>query len=183
VILNGIEEIVNRPDLADRAVFLTLEPIPEDKRRPENELWAACEADRPRILGALLDAVVMGLARLPATRLEQLPRMADFAIWATACETALRHQDGTFWEAGTFMNAYAGNIDEAVETVLNANPVATAIRDFMAMQTTTTWTGTATELLDLLGRIVGEKATKAKTWPADAHAAQRQVAPGGDLPA
>jgi hypothetical protein len=29
VILNGIEDIVTRPDLADRAVFLTLEPIPE----------------------------------------------------------------------------------------------------------------------------------------------------------
>jgi hypothetical protein len=35
VILNGIEDIVTRPDLADRAVFLTLEPIPENRRRPE----------------------------------------------------------------------------------------------------------------------------------------------------
>ena len=34
VILNGIEDIVTRPDLADRAVFLTLEPIPEERRRP-----------------------------------------------------------------------------------------------------------------------------------------------------
>ena len=34
VILNGIEDIVERPDLADRAVFLTLEPIPEERRRP-----------------------------------------------------------------------------------------------------------------------------------------------------
>ena len=33
VILNGIEDIVTRPDLADRAVFLTLEPIPEERRR------------------------------------------------------------------------------------------------------------------------------------------------------
>src|SRR5262249_4874279 len=166
VILNGIEEVVERPDLADRAIFLTLEPIPDDKRRLEAELWTAFEADRPRILGALLDAVVTGLARLPATRLERLPRMADFAIWATAWETALRHQDGMFWEAGTFMKAYAGNIDEAVETVLNANLIATAVRTFMATQTT--WTGTATDLLDLLGRIVGEKAAKSKTWPDDA---------------
>src|SRR5262245_32538178 len=36
------------------------------------------------------------------------------------------------------------------------------------MATQTTWTGTATDLLDLLGRVVGEKATKAKTWPVDA---------------
>src|SRR4030095_2437794 len=38
VILNGIEDIVARPALADRAVFLTLEPIPEGRRRPEEEL-------------------------------------------------------------------------------------------------------------------------------------------------
>jgi hypothetical protein len=80
VILNGIEDIVTRPDLADRAVFLTLEQIPEERRRPEQELWAAFEAERPRILGVLLDTVVGGLRRLPETRLEKLPRMADFAM-------------------------------------------------------------------------------------------------------
>ena len=62
VSLNGIEDIVTRPDLADRGLFLTLEPIPEERRRPEAELWAAFEAERPRILGALLDAVAKGLA-------------------------------------------------------------------------------------------------------------------------
>jgi hypothetical protein len=40
MILNGIEDIVARPDLADRAIFLTLEPIPEEQRRPEQELLA-----------------------------------------------------------------------------------------------------------------------------------------------
>jgi hypothetical protein len=41
VILNGIEEIITKPDLADRTLFLTLEPIPEERRRPEQDLWAA----------------------------------------------------------------------------------------------------------------------------------------------
>ena len=121
VILNGIEEIVTRPDLADRAVFLTLQPIPEEHRRPEQELWAAFDAERPRVLGVLLDAVVEGLKRLPETRLEKLPRMADFALWATACETAL-------WPGGTFWSAYCGNRDEAVEGVIDADPIATAVR-------------------------------------------------------
>jgi hypothetical protein len=80
VILNGIEDFVTRPDLADRAVFLTLEPIPEERRRPEGELWAAFEAERPRILGALLDAVVEGLKRLSETLLPKLPRMADVGL-------------------------------------------------------------------------------------------------------
>jgi hypothetical protein len=48
-------------------VFLTLQPIPEEHRRPEQELWTAFDAERPRVLGALLDAVVEGLKRLPQT--------------------------------------------------------------------------------------------------------------------
>jgi len=156
VILNGIEEIVTRPDLADRAVFLTLEPIPEENRRPEAELWAAFEAERPRLLGVLLDAVVEGLKRLPDTRLERLPRMADFALWATACETAL-------WPAGTFWSAYCGNRAEAVEGVIDADPIATAVRSMMA--TRTVWTGNASDLLDALGEVAGDRGVKSKTWP------------------
>ena len=57
VVLNGIEDIVTRPDLADRGLFLTLEPIPEERRKPEKALWAAFNHARPQILGALLDAV------------------------------------------------------------------------------------------------------------------------------
>jgi hypothetical protein len=156
VILNGIEDIVTRPDLADRAIFLTLAPIPEDRRRPEAELWASFEAERPRILGILLDVVVEGLKRLPATRLPRLPRMADFAVWATACETSL-------WPAGTFGSAYCGNRDEAIAGVIDADPVAAAVRAMIAAQTE--WTGTASDLLDALGEFVGERIVKSKTWP------------------
>jgi hypothetical protein len=156
VILNGIEDIVTRPDLADRAVFLTLEPIPEDRRRPEQELWAAFEAERPRILGVLLDTVAKGLAELPRTKLDKLPRMADFALWATACETAL-------WPSGTFWSAYCGNRDEAVEGVIEADPIAAAVR--AVMTTRTEWTGTASELLGALAEMAGERVAKAKTWP------------------
>jgi len=157
VILNGIEDIVTRPDLADRAVFLTLEPIPEERRRPEAELWAAFEAERPRILGVLLDAVAEGLKRLPEIRLPKLPRMADFALWASACETAM-------WPTGTFWSAYCGNRDEAVEGVIDADPVAAAVRGFMAT-TRTVWTGNASNLLGALGEMVGERVTKSKAWP------------------
>jgi hypothetical protein len=40
IILNGIEDIITRPDLADRTMFLTLEAIPEDRRQSKEELWA-----------------------------------------------------------------------------------------------------------------------------------------------
>jgi hypothetical protein len=156
VILNGIEDIVTRPDLADRALFLTLEAIPEDRRRPEAELWAAFETERPCLLGVLLDAVSEGINRLPGTNLEKLPRMADFALWATACEPLL-------WRAGTFWKAYCGNRDEAVDSVIDADPIAAAVGVLMVARTL--WTGTASELLGALGEQVGERGVKTKTWP------------------
>jgi hypothetical protein len=156
IILNGIEDIVARPDLADRALFLTLEPIPEDRRRLEKELWAAFEAERPRILGVLLDAVAKGLAMLPQTRLDKLPRMADFAHWATACETAL-------CPAGTFWAAYCGNRDDAVENVIEADPIATVVRALMTARTE--WKGTASDLLGALAAVAGERVAKSKSWP------------------
>jgi hypothetical protein len=61
ILLNGIEDIVSRADLGDRAIFLTLAPIGEAQRRAESELWRQFENARPRILGALLDAVAHGL--------------------------------------------------------------------------------------------------------------------------
>ena len=128
VMLNGIDEIIDRPDLADRCILLTLEPIPGKSRKSEEELWAAFETARPSILGALLDGVVKGLIMLPETKLKKLPRMADFARWATACETAA-------WPAGTFEAAYCDNREAAVEGVLESDLVAVALRAFVAKRT------------------------------------------------
>src|SRR4029077_6885781 len=94
-VLKGIEEVTPRPDLAGRAILLTLAPIAERQRRPETALWREFELARPRILGALLDAAAHGLQMLPQVRLQRLPRMADFALWATACETGFR-SEGAF---------------------------------------------------------------------------------------
>jgi hypothetical protein len=70
----------------------------ERSRAPHRGGRATSEC--PRILGVLLDAVAKGLGELPHTKLDKLPRMADFALWATACETAL-------WPKGTFCSAYS----------------------------------------------------------------------------
>jgi len=138
ILLNGIENVVSRADLADRAIFLTLAPIAEQQRRSEAELWREFERARPAILGALLDAVAHGLRTLPRVRLERLPRMADFAIWATACETAL-------WPSGTFVRCYETNRRASIDDVVDADPVAACVREIMAERST--WTGSATDLL------------------------------------
>jgi hypothetical protein len=138
IILNGIEDVVTRPDLADRGLFVTLRPISEAQRRPEQELWRKFELARPRLLGALLDAVSHGLQALPQVNLDRLPRMADFAIWASACESAL-------WPVGTFARAYAANRRRAIEDAIDADPVAACVRALMAERGA--WTGSAADLL------------------------------------
>ena len=165
LILNGIDEVVARGDLADRAIFLTLSAIREADRKPEGELRARFEEARPRILGALLDALVEGMSRLPDVRLDRLPRMADFATWAVACESAI-------FEEGAFMQAYTGNRADAVESVIDADPVASAIRELMRDRES--WEDTATELLNALARIAGESVTEGKGWPANGQVLSRE---------
>ena len=89
IILNGIEEVVERPDLAERALFATCEPIAEEARKSDEEVWAELRRGARLDLGALLDAVSIGLRNAPSLRPPLLPRMADFAKWAIACEPAL----------------------------------------------------------------------------------------------
>jgi len=47
--------------------------------------------------------------------------------------------------------------------VIDADPVATAIRALMTRRTV--WTGTASDLLEALGELVGERGVNSKTWP------------------
>ena len=107
-------------------------------------------------LGALLDATVHGLRTLPGLRLTSLPRMADFALWATACERGL-------WPATTFARAYDANRRAAVERIIEADPVAVCVRALMAERNS--WAGTASDLLRVaagLARVVSEQSAG---WP------------------
>jgi hypothetical protein len=155
ILLNSIEDVIRRPDLGDRAIVLTLSPISEAQRRPETELWREFERVRPRILGALLDAVVHGLRAVGRVDLERLPRMADFAIWATACETAL-------WPDGTFARAYAANRRAAIESMIEADPLATCVRTIVGERSN--WTGTASDLLRLCAQQAHADVSMSPPW-------------------
>src|SRR5262249_6566855 len=144
----------------DRSLFFPLEPIPDECRRTEEELWAAWEPVRPRVLGGLLDAVSAGLRLLPGVYLDRLPRMADFARWAEAVGRGLG------WPDGAALAAYRGVIGDAVQLDLEASPVAAVLLEMLAQEPT--WTGTAADLLQRLTALAGDRA-QVKGWPARPH--------------
>jgi ERF superfamily len=87
-----------------------------------------------------LTAADAKLDMLPYFRLKRLPRMADFAIWATACESA-------FQPAGTFEAAYSSNRRAGIENIVDTDPVASLVREIMADRAQ--WRGTASDLLQI----------------------------------
>jgi hypothetical protein len=118
--------------------------IAEKDRRAEDELNAQLAEMTPRVLGALYDAVSGALREMPRTVLDSVPRMADFAKWSTAAETALG------WTRGTALGVYRRNRGELVESSLEADAVAVAVRSLLEKRADSSWSGTAADLYDAL---------------------------------
>jgi hypothetical protein len=124
IIMNGIEDgIVSQGDLLNRTIMVTL--TPPDEYMAEEDLDELFREKHPSILGALLTVASVALRDRRRVRLDNTPRMADFAKWLTAAEPVLG------WEQGTFMDIYAENQASATSIVMEASPVAKAIVQFM----------------------------------------------------
>jgi len=158
VIVNGIDTLAVAGDFRDRSIIIELPPIPSDERRTEKTLYRALERARPKVLGALLDAVSAALGNLDRVELKQKPRMPDFAVWVAAAEEALG------WEHGAFMRAHIGNRAEANEIALANDPVAEALRRVVDRHGELS--GTTTELLGVLSTEVSDQIKRSKSWPA-----------------
>jgi hypothetical protein len=140
MILNSIDDVATRPDLADRCLHLLLPPM--TARRTEAELDRQFEIDAPLILGALLDAVSRSLRDRDGLTLNPRPRMFDSAKWAGAGLPVLG------FEAAELVAALQRNRKDMFETALEASPVGLALVKYMEERPT--WTGKADHLLALL---------------------------------
>ena len=147
--------------------FFHVPVISETRYATEAAIWTRFERQRPRILGALLDALSRGLQSHADVRPEPLPRMADFAAWAVACEPVE--------SAGAFLRAYRRNRAEAVASVIDASPVASAIRTWMKALGASSWTGEAVHLYRELTRTADRAGLLERGWPANAQALSRRL--------
>lgn len=159
VIINGIGDVASRPDLLDRALCITLRPIPDERRRTESAILADFLDRSPQILGAFLDVLVSALHRLPTVRLSSLPRMADFATLAVAGEKALG------LTAGSFLKVYSGNHTAIQAAAIEASVLTEPL--LRLLDRDPRFEGPAKDLLEKLNQppITDDDTRRRREWP------------------
>ena len=156
LVLNAIPDLgAARPDFLDRALIVEFNDIKPEQRRDERQFWIGFEKACPRILGALLDAVVIGLGNLPNVSLKRLPRMADFATWATACERGLNIG------SGEFLRLYEVNQLGGQNLALESSPLFEPLKKLSLAG----FQGSTAELFNSLNSITNEGTRRSVRWP------------------
>lgn len=138
VILNGIDDLASRPDLAERSLLVELDPITH--RRTEADLRRMYERSAGRIFGAVLESLRLAMRDAKSIDIGSKPRMADFATWAAAAMPALG------FTAHDFLVAYRSSIRSATLGAIEASPVATAVIE-LSERNPAGWQGTVGGLL------------------------------------
>lgn len=164
VILTGITDVVTAPDLLDRCLLVELDAISKVDRRTERVLNARWSEAQPSVLGALCSAVSEALREQDRVKIDELPRLADWATWATAAEPSLG------LERGAIIAALDDQAGEATEIALDASIIAQPIRELLLSEPLRTWKGSSGDLLAALNRQVDLAVSRDKSWPKTARA-------------
>jgi hypothetical protein len=160
LIFNAIPDLgTARPDFLDRALIVEFLSIKPEIRRDEAQFWREFSERQPRILGALLYATVAALRNLPQVELELPPRLADFALWVSACEEALG------MKAVEAMVACQANCSAARDVAIEASPLYVPLAEFAREA----FTGTVAELHTRLDSMVSDAMRRSVRWPKASH--------------
>ena len=120
IILNGITQIADQPDLIDRSIFINIPVIDKNTRKPEKELLNSMNSLNPMILGKICSAL-SAILRNKKKEYDHLPRMADFAKFVSRAEEELG------WEEGSFVGAINANRREAHEEMYEYDPLLSLV--------------------------------------------------------
>jgi len=143
-LINGIDDIATRSDLADRSIVVNLPYIPNTARKSEGNFWREFEQDKPLIFSGLINGIISGLKYKDSIHLKEKPRMADTVEWVTACERGLNME-------GKFLKAFNQNQQDQVLLAIEASPVGLAI--LKLMENNRTFKATPVGLLEKLEQI------------------------------
>jgi hypothetical protein len=156
ILLNGIGDLTTRGDLLDRSIVINL-PTLKDKA-DEGKFWTEFEEAKPRILGALLDAVCQVLKNFDSVDLTGCDiRMMDFAKVGVAVEEFLGLSEGTF--VGICNENYKNSNKIAFENNPVANVIIELVNEMGKLE------GTATTLYSLVYEKADDPTRRNRAFP------------------
>ena len=166
IMLNGINLVAERDDLLDRSIIIRLDRISKDNRKEEAEFWNEFQEELPYILGSLFNVIAKAMEIHPNVKLDNLPRMADFARWGYALTEAMGIS------GDKFLNIYYDNIAKTNEEAVLSNMVSSAVLEFMEGRKS--WKGTASVLFDELTNL-DVSHEKDKNWVKNPQMLSREI--------
>jgi hypothetical protein len=162
---NGINISLTEPDALDRSMMIELDRIAKENRRVESDIMAEFLRLRPKLLGYIFDTLVKTLQIKPTVKLNDLPRMADSALWGEAIARAMGYKDLEFIQA-YYQNIGKQNI-EAIENHPLGQTIAKFYEEEIQAKSKASWEGQPAKLLEQL-EIVAQRHkinTNHKLWP------------------
>ncbi len=171
LVLNGISVVMTMPDLLDRSILIELERIPKHERKTEKAVLDGFNEDLPKIIGLCFKTLSKAMALFGTKKVENLPRMADFAEWGYYIALALGKQ------GEDFIVAYENNQIITNEFAVTSNPLADAIVRFMDEVKEDQWKGTATQLFKELNNVAEKEKidTKDRSYPKSSSILSRRI--------
>jgi hypothetical protein len=158
-VMNGIHPFIDQPDLAQRCLTLTLQPLAARDRTTEQQLREDFQRDLPVIFRGVLNLIADILKHLPDVTALHPERMLEFCHWLAAMEKALGMPEGQL------QRAYSDNLIGAMQDTLQDNPLADAVMQFAQKPGQVSWTGTPTDLLVQLRQYVPAQILPTVEWP------------------
>ena len=117
IVMNGINQLVTRPDLADRTICIELSRV---QYVDDTTLKSAWDRDYPKLMGALYSLLAGTLRELDNVQLAKLPRMGTYAKLGVAMTRAMGLD-------ADFLATYNRNRDDVVRRGVDSSPVALAL--------------------------------------------------------
>ena len=132
-------------------MLIELQRIKNENTKQDAEIMAEFLELRPKLLGYIFDILAKALKIKHTLQLNDLPRMADFAVWGEAIARAMGYKHLEF------VHAYYDNIGKQNIEAIESNPLAQAIEKFVDSWyiegQVTFWHGSTTKVFEKLNKV------------------------------
>lgn len=143
IIMNGIGNLVEKEDVLDRSIIISMQRIPEEERKTEAYIFSRFYEMKPYLLHEIFTTLSKALAIYSTVNLKTSHRLADFESLGYAICEAMEDYSGKEW-----LEVYDRIVKRQVETALEESATAQIAKFLVDRSKYHIWEGTATDMLN-----------------------------------